>query len=81
MEWISLDFGLSSVIKHYRECDSEFILNEQSSGNVIMEIFGKINYTCVTENDSESQKKKDLEMDVFYNFSNFIECLEQEDYV
>ena len=74
-------FGLSIALSDHPESQLEFLVCEQSHPRDVIEIFGSVIYTSVDENVSESQEKKDLEVDVFYNFSNFIESLDQDEYI
>ena len=73
-------YGLGTVFIDHPEVDHEFNVCEQSKAIDLIEIYGNVSYTNVVENDCESKKFKDLEIDVYYNFTNFIESLEEEEY-
>ena len=63
-------YGFTAALSEHPESQLEFLACEQSHPSDVLKILGWINYTNIDKNISESQEKK---VDIFYNFSIFIE--------
>ena len=66
---------------HYEQSKIEFIVASKLKAEEFLKIFQNINYTSPNENIMGSQRTRDKEEDVMYNFTNFLESLQEEDYV
>lgn len=65
--------GVLKVLEdHYDESKHEFILPEIQKASSILALFTSIEYTKVKEEDLLDREKRDLEEDIFYNFTNCI---------
>eukprot|EP00794_Sanderia_malayensis_P011575 gene11575-12768_t len=71
--------GILKVLEdHYNESKEEFNLPSIQKASSILTLFKNIEYTQVQDGDLQQRRKRDLEEDIFYNFTNCIESLEHD---
>ncbi len=69
--------GLCQILEnHYEECKEEFLLPKCQRASDIMPLFREIKYITVSDEDHVSKERRDIQENIIYNKTNFIETLE-----
>ncbi len=70
--------GILAILEeHFEESKNEFLLSVKQSASIIQSLFTNVAYTKATDNTDDC-KKRELEEDIFYHFTNFLEGLQYD---
>ena len=68
------------LVQNHNEVQREFLAGQKSVSADVLAVFTNINYSTNSTDGTNTSFDKLKEEDIFYNFTNFVEAIEQEDF-